>query len=216
MTQTLPPRIAGLTLPDTAIVRDCAGEMQAALPPFLFNHSVRSFVFAALAYQVRGTSFDAEIAFVAALMHDTGLVAAFQSAGERFEIDGADATHAFLDARGVSSERSAVAWDAVALHACGTIAARKAPEVAMLAMGTSMDVAGAGLGVLDRAVVDEVVRVLPRLDFKANIRAAFLAYARSKPLAQIFTITDGLLRAHAPEAAPPSLEALIYAAPFAQ
>ncbi len=86
----------------------------------------------------------------------------------------------------------------------------------MLAIGTSMDVSGIGLGVLDRAVVDEVVRVLPRLDFKNAIRAAFLAYARAKPLAQAFTLTDGLLRAHSPELAPPTFEDLIANAPFAE
>jgi hypothetical protein len=85
----------------------------------------------------------------------------------------------------------------------------------MLAAGTSMDVAGAGLAVLDRDVVDEVVRVLPRLDFKVEIRAAFLAYAREKPLAQLFTLTDGLLRAHAPDLTLPSLEDFIARAPFA-
>lgn len=216
MTKSLPGQIAGIRLPDTAIARECAASMEAALPPYLFNHSVRSFVFSALANEARGVSFDGEIAFVAALMHDTGLVPAFQSAGERFEIDGADATHAFLDRHGVAPARSDLAWDAVALHACGAIPRRKAPEVAMLATGTSMDVVGLGLGVLDRAVVDEVVRVLPRLDFKNAIRAAFLAYARAKPLAQAFTLTDGLLRAHAPGVAPPTLEELIARAPFAE
>jgi HD superfamily phosphodiesterase len=47
----------------------------------------------------RSLSFDAELLYVGAMFHDIGLVEGHRSAHERFDIDGANATRAFLSWR---------------------------------------------------------------------------------------------------------------------
>jgi HD domain len=61
-------------------------------------------------------SFDAELFYVGAMFHDIGLVEGHRSAHERFDIDGANATRAFLERHGLPEEEITVVWDAIALH----------------------------------------------------------------------------------------------------
>jgi hypothetical protein len=55
---------------------------------------MRTFLFGALALKRNGLAFDADEAFVAAALHDLGLLPAFASPAQSFEVDGADAASA--------------------------------------------------------------------------------------------------------------------------
>src|SRR5947209_7755137 len=68
-----PGEIAGVSIPRTPLALKAEAFVKAAEPDFLFNHSVRTFVWGALRLRARGIAFDAETAYVAALFHDAGL-----------------------------------------------------------------------------------------------------------------------------------------------
>ena len=75
---------------DTAPVR---GAREAALrysSPSLFNHCARSYLWAASLGRSEGLDFDAELLYVAALLHDLGLVEAFDTHRTAFEEAGGD------------------------------------------------------------------------------------------------------------------------------
>jgi HD domain len=55
----------------------------------LFNHSIRVYLFAAEQGRQRMLRFDPELLYVAAALHDFGLIKKFSSSDERFEVDGA-------------------------------------------------------------------------------------------------------------------------------
>ena len=59
--------------------------------PRLFNHSARVYLFGALTGQRHGLRFDTELLYAGAMFHDVGLVDAYSSATERFDVDGANA-----------------------------------------------------------------------------------------------------------------------------
>ena len=62
-------------------------------PPFLFNHSMRTYLFGALLG--KDLAFDHELLFLACILHDLGLTDRY--AGEKpFEIEGAEAARKFL------------------------------------------------------------------------------------------------------------------------
>lgn len=69
--QEPPTRIvAGIAIPDTPLSRRAESYVRSQEPDFLFNHSVRTFLFGALSLKTKGLSYDPETAYVAALFHD--------------------------------------------------------------------------------------------------------------------------------------------------
>ena len=72
-------------------------------------------------------------------------------------------------------------WEAIALHTTPGIPWHLEPEVALVTAGVETDVLGIGHGLLDRALVDEVVAAHPRPDFKRRILAAFTDGIKDRP-----------------------------------
>jgi HD superfamily phosphodiesterase len=70
---------------DTAAVRGAREAARMYSSPSLFNHSARSYLWAASLGRTEGLDFDAELLYVAALLHDLGLVEAFDTHRTAFE-----------------------------------------------------------------------------------------------------------------------------------
>lgn len=77
--------LGGITVIDTPLVNRAFEYVRAQSEPFLFNHAVRSWLFAARLGQLQGISYDEEVVAVATLLHDVGLTHDF-SGPRRFEI----------------------------------------------------------------------------------------------------------------------------------
>ena len=84
------------------------------------------------------TARDPELVAAAALLHDLGLTEKYATEA-RFEVDGANAARSFLQARGVGPHRVQLVWDAIALHAHGSIALYKEPEVSAIFEGVNVE-----------------------------------------------------------------------------
>lgn len=202
--------------PDTALAREALRWVRAVSPEVLFNHVMRSYRFAVLLLEREGTSYDQELLFIGCALHDLGLVERFTSATERFELDGADAALRFLRERGMSRDRLDVVWDAIALHTNPAIAARKRPEIAAVAAGAGVDVAGRGLEALDPADVAEVLAAYPRAGFKLTSTSTMVEHCRRKPFAYFAHPFAEVGRRHIPDFAVPTVEDATLAAPFAE
>ena len=94
--------IAGITIPDTQLIRDATNLVRVAENNLLFHHSRRVFLFGALQGQKRNLRPDLELLYVGALFHDLGLTTAYGTPDLRFEIDGANAARTFLLEHGLS------------------------------------------------------------------------------------------------------------------
>jgi len=105
---------------------------------------MRTFLFGLLLGRATTLHFDAELLYLASLLHDLGLTTRFR--GELpFEIQGAQAAAAFLAGAGLEPDRVATVWDGIALH-CPAVSQYKRPGVALVAAGAGADVVGASLG----------------------------------------------------------------------
>ena len=92
-----PPRsVAGITIRDSPLAREATAEAKGSLPPEIFNHSLRTFLFAELVSKARKIDHDVEAVYVAAILHDTGLSTAHMSERNRFEADGANLAREIL------------------------------------------------------------------------------------------------------------------------
>ncbi len=200
--RAMPSDVAGVAIPDSALARDATEFARDACPPYLLNHGLRSFVFAALAARRRKVTVDAERLYVAAVLHDLGLTSKFMGPLP-FEIQGAEAARAFLQSRSVAPDEMAVIWDAIVLHAHGTIAVHKGPEVALAAEGIGEDAVGYDPAEVPADAVKAIVAAFPRLAFKKRFVADCAEVVRRYPRAALRTFMEDIGRRYVAGFPPP-------------
>ena len=82
--------LAGVSVPDTPVVSRAIEFARARTEPYLFNHAIRSWLFASMIAQRNQTVHDGEVLAVATILHDVGLADDFKGP-LRFEVEGANA-----------------------------------------------------------------------------------------------------------------------------
>lgn len=205
--------IAGIRIPDSKIAVEATEVAREASSPALFNHVLRTYVFGELVGRKMGLRYDAELLYVASVLHDLGLTDRYRGAG-RFEVDGADAAARFLTERGAPKDRVDLVWDAIALHSSFGIAERKQPEIALVFFGAGVDVAGVLLDQVPPEVVEQVLEACPRLGFKKAFLEALTELARKKPETTYFNFLAHVGRRYVPGYQEPDPCDMIQNAPF--
>src|SRR3954471_3417133 len=142
MSVNKPKAVAGIAIPDSAIAKQATELLLDHGTEFIYNHSLRVFVFASLNGQNRKLQYDPELLYVSAVFHDLGLTPHYSSADKRFEVDGANAARSLLEQHGLSKESTQLVWDAISLHQTIGVAQYKEPVVALLYHGVGFDVMG--------------------------------------------------------------------------
>jgi hypothetical protein len=178
---TLPTRLlAGVSVPDSPLISHAIKYARENSEPYLFNHVMRSWLFAVSLAQHRQAAHDAEVLAVATLLHDLGLEEAFRGP-LRFEVEGANAARAFARNEGMDDRRTQLIWDLVALNSTPSIALHKEVEVAVSTAGIGLDWGGWGYEVLGEARVAEIVDAFPRLDMKQRFARATCHIVETRP-----------------------------------
>ena len=185
--------IAGVTIPDTELVREATARVRKVTDDTLFNHSRRVFLWGSLKAAARGLDVDPELAYVGGLFHDLGLTSTYGTKDQRFEIDGADAARNFLLEFGRTEQEATNVWLAIALHTTPEVPHHLAPEVAVVILGVETDVIGLGLDEISEEQRAEVVAAHPRPDFKNRILRAFNDGMVNRPLTTFGTMNDDVL-----------------------
>lgn len=157
--------IAGVSVPSTPLIARAIGYARLHCEPYLFNHVMRSWLFAATLAELRKVTHDPEVLAVATLLHDIGLAKSF--AGPlRFEVEGANAARRFAKDEGVDERRAQLIWDGVALNSTPSIGLHKEAEVSLCTAGIGLDWGGWGFDEVPIAVIEQVLDAFPRLDMK--------------------------------------------------
>jgi HD domain-containing protein len=173
--------IAGITIPDTPLVRDVTEFIRDVENDLLFDHSRRVFLFGALQGLRRGLQPDLELLYVGAMFHDIGLTDAYRTSMLRFEVDGANAARDFMLARGVDEASVRKVWLSIALHTTPGVPEFLDPEIALVTAGVETDVLGIERDDLSGAALEAVTAAHPRPDFKRRILQAFTDGNRHRP-----------------------------------
>jgi hypothetical protein len=207
--------LAGIKVPDTALVRDAIDLSRSLLEPFLFNHVMRSWLFGISLSEAAEVTPDAELLAVAAILHDLGLTERY-TAENRFEVDGANAAREFMKDRGISAQQTQVVWDAIALHTTPTLALHKEPEVVMTHSGIAVDVLGAGLDRIPQEKQRAILTTFPRLAFKDQFKGCLCNVVRQKPMTAIDNILRDFGIRYVEGFTPPNFADLVAGAPFSE
>lgn len=167
--------VAGINIPDSAIATQATELLLEHGTEFIYNHSLRVFLFSSLNGERKQLEYDKELLYVSCIFHDLGLTKQYSSADLRFEVDGANAARNFLKSHGLPKESLQLVWDTIALHTTIGIAEHKEPEVALMYSGVGLDVMGEGYEHLSDENRNEIVNAFPRNDFKKNIIPTFFS-----------------------------------------
>jgi hypothetical protein len=182
-------RIAGVSVPDSPLITAALEYAQKLSEPYLFNHAVRSWLFAAKIGHLKGMDYDPEVVAVGTILHDIGLTGGV-SGSNRFEVNGAAAAVSFIKERGLSNRRAQLIWDLIALNSTPSIALHKEAEVALGTMGIGLDWGGFGFELIPPAEITEIISAFPRLQMKDKFAETCCHLVAAKPE----TSSDNFLR----------------------
>jgi hypothetical protein len=163
--------LAGISVPDTPLISRAIEYAREHSEPYLFNHVMRSWLFAVILAQQSESAYDAEVLAVTTILHDLGLAKAFDGP-LRFEVEGANAARAFARNEGIDERRGQLIWDGVALNSTPSISLYKETEVALCTAGIGLDWGGWGYDKLTEAQVAAIVDAFPRLEMKQRFTRA--------------------------------------------
>src|SRR6267154_4286914 len=172
--------IAGVNVPDGPLITAVIEYAQTLSEPYLFNHAMRSWLFAEAIGRIKGIDYDREVVAIATILHDIGLTAGV-SGPNRFEVNGADAAISFIKGKGLSDRRAQLIWDLVALNSTPSLALHKEPEVSVGTMGIGVDYGGFGVEALPAADVERILGAFPRLRMKQQFTETCCRLVTAKP-----------------------------------
>jgi hypothetical protein len=212
--EALPARLmAHVSVPDSPLITEALEYGRKLYPPYLFNHAVRSWLFAVKLGQVKGIDCDPEVVAIGTILHDIGLTIGV-SGSNRFEVNGAAAARSFVKDRGFSDRRAQLIWDLVALNSTVSIALHKEPEVALGTMGIGLDYGGFGFDLIPSAEMARVLSAFPRLKMKEQFADTCCRLVAAKPETSSDTFLRDFGERFVPGYKPVSTVDLLMNAPF--
>jgi hypothetical protein len=171
--------LAGITVIDTPLITGALEYARLHSEPYLFNHAVRSWLFAVRLGQIDNVPHDPEVVAVGTLLHDLGLTSDF-SGPKRFEIEGADAARTFARAQGMDDRRVQLIWDSVALNSTPSIGLYKEAEVALCTGGIGVEF-GFQYDRIPPRDMQSILAAFPRLEMKRRFRDSVCRVVTTKP-----------------------------------
>ena len=172
--------IAGVSVSNTPLITAVVEYAQRISEPYLFNHAMRSWLFAEAIGHIKGIAYDREVVAIGTVLHDIGLTSSV-SGPNRFEVNGADAALSFVRGKGLSDRRAQLVWDLIALNSTPSLALHKEPEVAVGTMGIGLDYGGFGIQALPGGDLERVLSAYPRLKMKQRFADTCCQLVTEKP-----------------------------------
>ena len=164
--------------PATRAAREVVTRFSSAA---LVNHCERSYLWSASLGRLTDVAYDAELLYVASMLHDLGLVDAFDNHLAPFEEAGGDVGWVFAAGAGWSAQRRERVKEIIVRHMWPEVDPAFDAEGHLLCEGTGLDISGRDphrwphdfrMAVLDR---------YPRLGLVEEFLAAFERQADRKP-----------------------------------
>lgn len=208
--------LAGVAVPDTPLVTGAIEYARETCEPYLFNHVLRSWLFAACLGRIRNVAHDTEVVALGTLLHDITLNERFDGP-RRFEVEGADLARTFARKAGVDERRAQLVWDSVALNSTASIGLFKEAEVALCTSGVVLDVIGGQYyELIPSDQVQRIVAEFPRLDLKNRMSRCFCHIARTRPETTYDNFVRDFGERFVPGYKTPSVVDLLLNAPFSE
>jgi hypothetical protein len=169
-----------LVIPDTAASSAALEVASAYQSSALLSHSRRVYVWAAAYGRQQGIRYDAELLFVAAMVHDISLAPEFDSHTVSFEEAGGHVARVFAAGAGWPSERRERLGEVIVRHMWPDVDVDVDPEGHLLSRAAALDIVGKNIDDFSPAFRAEVLQQHPRLGLTDEFLACFQAQAERK------------------------------------
>ncbi len=207
--------LAGVWVPDSPVISRAIEYAREHSEPYLFNHVMRSWLFAESLAQLDRVEHDAEVLAVATLLHDLGLSPEFDGP-LRFEVETANAARNFAQRAGLDARRAQLVWDGAALNSTPSIALYKETEVRLCTLGIGLDWGGWGYDSLTKVQADAILDAFPRLQMKQNFTRAVCRICETRPATTYDNFARDFGERFVAGYQRPSTVDLLFAAPFTE
>jgi HD domain len=182
---------------ETAAAQAAIRLAQSTESPSVFNHSVRSYLFAELLAARDGlrpgSDYDSEALFLGCVLHDLGVGTAAPGKS-RFEVEGADLAAALLTEHGCGRDVVDGVWEAIALHTSGGIGERRGALCHLVRSGVGADF-GRNADFIDEQAATAIHSRYPRLSMASTLVDAIIEHAQRSPdAAPPYSMPSDLLR----------------------
>jgi len=174
-------RLADVPHPSTAVAEQALEVCTAYSTTALLHHCRRSYVWAAAYAVERGMEFDAELLFVAAMLHDIGLTPSFDNHALPFEQAGGHVAWVFGAGAGWPVPRRQRAAEIIVKHMWDAVDPEDDAEGYLLEIATGLDISGRNPQWWPEELRAEVLADFPRLGLGPEFTACFAAEAERKP-----------------------------------
>jgi hypothetical protein len=205
--------LASITVPDTPLINRAIEYAREECEPYLFNHVMRSWLFAVRFGQLKDIPHDAEVMAVGTLLHDVTLNESY-AGPRRFEVEAADVVRSFAAEAGMDDRRAHLVWDCVALNSTPSIGLYKQAEVALCTTGIGLDVVGFQFDQLPASEIAAIVAEYPRLAMKERFVRCFTHFAATHPETSYDNFVRDFGERFVPGYRPPSAVDWVLNAPF--
>jgi hypothetical protein len=170
--------------PDSALAREADERVRELSTSALYGHCARTWAFATLFAQRDRVKHDAELLYLACMLHDLGLTQKHwgrDPTAKCFAVEGARAAHAIVHGHGAGEERARQVAEAISLHLNVTVPVRLGPEAHLLSKGVSLDVVGRRLHQIPAATTAKIDERWSREGFGAELAASTTKQAQLRP-----------------------------------
>jgi len=160
--------------------------------PALLNHVLRSWLWAEGFAALEGRAgVDHELLYVSAVLHDLGIVPAFDNVRLSYEEAGGHVAGALTAGAGWTADRRQRVLDVIIRHNWPSVDPGFDVEGYLLETATALDISGARADALPADFVQEVLAAYPRLTLAQEFSASVTDQAERKPDTQARRIVDG-------------------------
>jgi hypothetical protein len=173
--------VMGIRFPQTPAATAALSVASRFYTPPLLNHTIRSYLWGATYASAHGITFDDELLYVTALLHDIGLTEVFDSHRVPFEEAGGDLAWVFGVAAGWPADRAARATEIIVRHMRDDVSAAADPESHILQVATSWEIVGRRPEEFTAHARAQILGRYPWLGFGSEFLACFKDQGTRKP-----------------------------------
>ncbi len=185
-------RLHDFTAPSTQAAR-AAFELAASYHSHaLLNHVIRSWLWAeAFALLEERQNVDHELLYTSAMLHDIGIVPAFDNVALAYEEAGGHVAVALTAGAGWPPDRRQRALEVIVRHNWPSVDPALDVEGYLLEVATGLDISGSRADALPRDFVQEVLATYPRLTLAEEFTAGVTDQATRKPATAAHRLVRG-------------------------
>ena len=153
-------------LPDIPIINEALNIVKAALSKNIFNHSMRTYLYAQEFAKKRKSIFSEEELLLVALFHDIGFYSPYQIKGKPFQIGSSNALKEYLlTNKKIEPERINAMMEAIDYHFQFRPSWDKGEIAGLLQVGAHMDVMGTKLKSIEKDNRYQILKKYPKNNF---------------------------------------------------